>query len=599
MRAHKVLSVVCLTVLTVLTAAGAARCDDKIAEPPLPDISDPQRRFLSALARRTIRDDILGRPAYEPTYIPKALQMLEADVVVRLRQRGFLRAAGVGAPAPVTTATREAARAAVNSLRGSSSPDLELLSRLLIEIEVNGRPVPIPSAEGSSWRRRLNMFVEPGVHGVVVVSAGDARRFCPTEIFTSDILVPDAVEALAKDMAVGSSQMDRLRILRFRTAHWYEEAQSRRIVSLTRGLTPLPEDVVTRRNVDEAILALAKYMMYRQLPSGMFSYQYEPARDVYTDDNNLVRQAGSAVAMALYAAHLGDDDALRSANRALEVFLHNAEDIPGEKEAAFVGTADGRNKLGVTAMICLALARHRQVDRYAPVRRKLVNGILWLQRPSGMFITAFPPAQSIAAQNYFPGEALLALAAHYKLEPSSRVNEAFGAAIKFYRDYFRDRRSPAFVPWQVQAFAEMARQSKRRDYVDYVFEMTDWLAEKQLDRSNCPYPEMWGGVASYSPGRAGVSTASYLEGFTDALALARRVGDKERQARYQRLVSSAARFVMQLQFRPEEAYFVRSPQDAVGGIRTSPSLNLLRIDHCQHALVALIKTRQVLFGDED
>ena len=56
---------------------------------------------------------------------------------------------------------------------------------------------------------------------------------------------------------------------------------------------------------------------------------------------------------------------------------------------------------------------------------------------------------------------------------------------------------------------------------------------------------------------------------------------------------------MQLQFRPEEAYFVRSPQDAIGGIRTSPSLNLLRIDHCQHALVGLIKARQVLFDDQD
>ncbi len=604
MAAHNVLSVAFLFVLTTASVTvsqdqGTAKMIFAAPQPRRPSISASQRRFLSTLARRTLRDAILGRAKYESTYTPKALRTLEAEVVVRLRQRGYLRAAGAGGPAPVATATRHAARAALDSLRRNGEPDMELLSRLLIEIEVASKPTLVPRPEGSSWQQVLNAYVEPGVDGVVLAAARDARRFCPTEIFTSDLLVSEAVTRLAQDMGVNPVQVDQLHLLRFRSDHWYEEPDTRSIIALTRGLIVLPEDAVTRRNLDEAISRLADYMMYRQLPSGAFSYQYEPAPNIYSDDDNLVRQAGSTIAMAWYAKDSGDEDALRSANRALDRFLHNVDGVSEKKEAAFIATTDGRNKLGVTALICLALSHHPQAEAYAPIRRKLVNGMLWLQRPSGLFITAFPPAESIAAQNYFPGEALLALAAHYRLEPSSKVNQAFAAAIMFYRDYFRDRRSPAFVPWQVQAFAEMAGQSKRQDYVDYVFEMTDWLAEKQLHRDNCPYPEMWGGIAAYSPGRAGVSTAAYLEGFADALGLARRVGDKQRAARYERLVTSAARFVMQLQFRPEEAYFVRSPRDVVGGIRTSPSLNLMRIDHCQHALIALIKTRQVLFGDED
>ena len=83
------------------------------------------------------------------------------------------------------------------------------------------------------------------------------------------------------------------------------------------------------------------------------------------------------------------------------------------------------------------------------------------------------------------------------------------------------------------------------------------------------------------------------------MTLAREVKDQKRTRRYESLVRDAARFVMQLQIRPEEAYFIRSPQDAVGGIRTTPSLNLLRIDHCQHALVGLIKARKVLFPERD
>jgi hypothetical protein len=143
----------------------------------------------------------------------------------------------------------------------------------------------------------------------------------------------------------------------------------------------------------------------------------------------------------------------------------------------------------------------------------------------------------------------------------------------------------------------MALQSKREDFARFVLEMSDWLAGTQLNEHNCPWPEMWGGFAPYTPGRAGVSTASYLEGFIDALRLARQLGDAERARRYEQAIAAAVRFVIQLQVRPEETYFIRSPQDAVGGIRTTPSHNHLRIDHCQHALMALCKARDVLFSD--
>jgi hypothetical protein len=244
------------------------------------------------------------------------------------------------------------------------------------------------------------------------------------------------------------------------------------------------------------------------------------------------------------------------------------------------------------------MAEHPEPELYASTREQLINGMLLLQRPSGMFVTAFRPDVEVQAQDYFPGEALLAMAADYRLNPSIRILEAFHQAISFYREYFRGGPSPPFVPWQVQAYTLMAEQSKRRDYIDYVFELVDWLARMQLNRSNCEWPELWGGISTYQPGRVGVATAAYLEGFADALKLAKAVNDAERSERYERVVRQAVRFVLQLQVRPEEAYFIRSPRNAIGGIRTSPSLNRLRIDHCQHALIGLIKAREALFLDQ-
>ena len=144
----------------------------------------------------------------------------------------------------------------------------------------------------------------------------------------------------------------------------------------------------------------------------------------------------------------------------------------------------------------------------------------------------------------------------------------------------------------------MAEKTKRKDFADFVFELSDWLAEKQLTSANCPWPELHGGIASYRPGRVGASTASYLEAFADALALARVVGDRDRATRYEQIVRLASRFVLQLQLRPEEAVFLRSPRDAVGGIRAGAALTQLRIDHSAHALVGLVKARRVLFPDD-
>ena len=88
-------------------------------------------------------------------------------------------------------------------------------------------------------------------------------------------------------------------------------------------------------------------------------------------------------------------------------------------------------------MLCLAMAEHPEAERYAGHREDLINGMLLLQRPSGMFLTAFRSEVEVQAQDYFPGEALLAMAAHYRLDPSTHILQAFHRAISFYREYFQ------------------------------------------------------------------------------------------------------------------------------------------------------------------
>ncbi len=543
-----------------------------------------------------MRDAILKRVPYVPSYVPKALQTLDAEVVVRLRQSGYLRGGASAGTAPIAEAVGKAASLAIAPFAERGPEAFNSFNRMLIEIEVIGEVEPIEVKGDWTAYRAVDAYLEPGVHGVVFMSGSLRQRICPTDFYTTANTLTDALRAVDKHIKVQQLGLSiSVRLGRFRTEHWYQTSAGDEPVSLTRGLTIIPETGVTAQRLGEAISRLAEYMLYRQQESGVFAYQYEPAKNLWTDEQNWVRQAGAVAAMATHAEWSGKAASAAAATKGIQPFLEGLVDIPVAQNAAFLATVDHRHKLGTTALMTMALARHPNREKYADVRRKLVNGMLFLQRPSGMFVTAFPPAEQLDAQDYFPGEALLAMAMHYQLEPGPEVLKAFDKAISFYRDYFREGPAPAFVPWQVQAYAIMAEQSKREDYVKFVFELTDWLAAKQLGRTNSKWPEMWGGVAAYQEGRAGVATAAYLEGFADALTLARRVGDRERARRYEKVVRGAARFVMQLQIRPEEAFFIRSPQDAVWGIRTTPSLPLLRIDHCQHALIGLIKARDALF----
>ena len=598
MRAHK-LTLWCVTVLIwpFVGVVEARAADLPDLQPPV--VRERHRAFLSRLVRRTVRDVALDRETYAPEYVPAALTATEAEVIVRIRRGGFLLALAGAGPAPLADAARQAALTAGGNLAEHLGLDLDLTDNALIEIEIIGDAQPIPVEDDWTLPGVIDPFMEPGVHGLVLETPTVRHRFCPTEVFTSDITIPEALKEWAKRMTASGAKIADVKLARFRTTHWYEPQKGAAIVSLNRGLTVVKPEAVTPRGLDDAITALADYMVYRQLDTGLFTYQYEPAQDRYGLDQNVIRQAGATAAIATDAAARGRTASIAAANTAIRFHLQGLTDLSGGAGAGFIATADGTNKLGLTALLALAMAVHPDAKSYAVEREKLVGGMLWLQRPSGMFLTAFPPAVEIKAQNNFPGEALLALAHDYDHAPSAAILDAFDRAIAFYREFFRAQPSPAFVAWHSQAFGRMARHTKRKDYTDFVFEMTDWLAGKQLTRDDCFWPELWGGVAAYGNGRAGVTTAHYLAGFADALSLAHAVGDETRAKRYERVVRDASRFVMQLQVRPEEAYFVRSPRDAIGGIRATPSLNLLRIDHCQHGLIGLTKARAALFPSQD
>ncbi len=587
--------------------------------PAAPQIDPLDQSYLSRFVRRTMKQRLAGRAPYEPSYVPPALRNMSCRAAVRLRRDGYLHGAGLSGRMNVLGACAEAALLAVRDRQSggrSKAASREQIDTMAVEIELIG-----PAQTVAAGHRGLGIMLdacEPGVHGLGVRLDNEERLLCPSELIALGLAggrsaTHQALEELTRRLEIPPRQFaaawEKLTFFRFRTCFWYQPTPRDTPVELTRGVILLDAHTVDPEHLDNAVERMGRYLLYRVNSDHLFSYEYDPTRDRYGAGFNWVRQAGATWALLLYARRSQRADALNAATKCIDTLLDmlkplEIREMPSRQgsrlrtptDAIFVATPDKRNKLGVTALLLLSLSDHPDAGRYAKHRSPLVRAILSLQRPDGMFKTAFPPALPLSSQDYAPGEALLALAKAYAIQRDQTVADAFERAFRYYRQYFREKPNPPFVPWQSQAFALMSRLMDSADYADFVFEMTDWLASFQLTELNCPWPEMHGGISPYRSGRAGCATAVYLEGFVDAYSLARHRDDAARAERYDKLVRLATRFVLQLQFRPEEAYYVRSLQDAIGGVRRTLSDSRLRVDNTQHGIVALMKVRRDLFG---
>ncbi|MEK6677009.1 MAG: hypothetical protein AABZ47_15325, partial [Planctomycetota bacterium] len=349
-------------------------------EPGVPFISESNRQFLSRLARRAVRDSILGRDLYEPTYVPTEIQSVQYEVVIRLRRWGYLLGIGVAGPAPLSNAIRDAALSALQVVRAQRELAVEDANQLLIEIEVVGEAVPLQIPGDWTQPGVADAYIEPGAHGVYFRGTRGVNRIFPTDIVTQDIVVSDAFKLVAQRILAAPDEVTKTELKRFRTAHWYEPNSGAAVISLKRGLVFVPPEFVTAKDLDQAIERLAEYMAYRQQTTGLFSYQYEPSSDSYTDDDNTVRQAGAMLALSMHARQSAGSASRAAADVGLRHFLDGLTQILDVENAAFIATKDQRNKLGVTALICAALAVHPDAPSHANTRRKLINGMLWLQR---------------------------------------------------------------------------------------------------------------------------------------------------------------------------------------------------------------------------
>jgi hypothetical protein len=564
--------------------------------PAPPEISAADQKFITWIVRRTLEQRLADGSTYALPPVPPRLADLPCQIAVTLREGGRAWAVGTSPRTAVVEAAQKAAGEALQAAAQVGTVDADTLARLCIEIEAIGDVVPAPVVP--YWGSvQSYTFLEPGVHGIILQLREATGALRPSEFISNYPSVGAALRSLNERMNPAHESHQGAMASWFRTTHWYELEPRGDVVQLRRGLLELPPEAVTEAALREATRTLAAYMVYRQKPDGELSYQFEPGADAYTSATNCVRQAEAAAGLARYARQRNSKSAGAAAEKALRLLTKQVVPLRDVEGAGYFRGPDSSTDLGATALLALALTDHPHPQPVRPVRDQLVTAMLWLQKPSGEFITVFPPALVETGQETYPGQALCALAAVREERLAARARTALAAAFPVYREDFRKSPSLESAAWQTQAFTRLAQPADGQEYADYIFAMNDWLIGCQRTSANCAWPDLYGAIDP--PGREGpgAATALALQGLTEALALARQRGDTARATRYEPAVRAATRFVLQLQFRREEGFYVRSPRDCYGGIRNALWDNRIRIDHCGQALTALERVREVLFPD--
>jgi AMMECR1 domain-containing protein len=308
-------------------------------------------------------------------------------------------------------------------------------------------------------------------------------------------------------------------------------------------------------------------------------YLYYPATDTYSKDTNEVRHLAVLYALPELNLILNDnslDGLIRSTTD------HYMTKISKTKDFSYVNFGD-EAKIAHSAFMILSLIRQPRYPGSLETAKQLAEGIMSLQQPDGSYATTFNGATT--GIDYYPGEAMLSLIRLFDETNDRRLVDSVVRAFPYYRDYWRNNKNTAFVPWHTQVYFLLARHTLDTELETFVHEMNDWLIDTYQIFDDV-YPDKIGGFKKEDPRN---STSSYMESVNDAYRTALLFNNRAHIEKYRNSIKKGVRFVLQTQFTLENTFWVKNPTRAIGGFKESLKSVSQRNDYTQHATIALLK----------
>jgi hypothetical protein len=342
------------------------------------------------------------------------------------------------------------------------------------------------------------------------------------------------------------------------------------------------------REIVDSLRLSGEYLVNHIEEDGSWDYLYDAGKDRSIDDYNLLRHAGTTYSMALIFKYTGDprfyNGSVITANYMLENYLHFEEKDVGE--IAYVSSGH-LVKLGGAALAALALIQIATADPLVLYDREITgfgNFILNQITESGKF-NCYMNALENKHNDYYPGEALLALTGIYEYTGDCRYLDGLNRSWEFYKDFYGSGGYTPFSPWGTEALYHTCRITGRADLADLALLMGRNSISSQIQPSPYTDERYIGGFGN--PPRS--NSASKVEAGVDAYALSLLLGEDYWIDVFNETISLARKFLLELQLNRSEADELPNPVLSRGGYPDTFDDLEIRIDYVQHSVVVLIK----------
>ncbi len=469
-------------------------------------------------------------------------------------------------------------------------------------------PVPISAEEVFSARNAPDRF-EIGVDGLRMKAGGQVIYFFPGDAFVRSIHGVGQLRKYIERLSSGVS-FEQLQFQRFRTESYvsYQDDWLR----LFRGIPVVGK--IGRHDIENVAKTSVDYLMHTQASDGRFMYYYDAAKDSFRDHGhpnrdptinpyyNILRHSGGALTYLFHYEVYQDERILEPTRRAIEYLIKQIRlyETEAGKQSGYV-FYNTKSKLGGSGLALYLLAEYQRLTgdaQYQHWAELLKEHILNEIREDGEFYYyhIYPGREKgdpTSFSFYYPGEALIGLAAYYKSvetkeSEKQRMLRAMKKALQFLLVDRKEKYENHYLSLPADSWLMMAifeawdiPEMQQDLYKEFVFSDADQMVGLMYTQNDGLYPDYVGSFY-YQYGNYPYPDGARAEGLNAAYELAVKVGDQPRIKKYGQALKAVAWATLHLVNTEQSTYGVPNPEKTIGGIRFKFTRQWFRVDTIQH-----------------
>ena len=429
--------------------------------------------------------------------------------------------------------------------------------------------------------------LEPGLAGLVCDLGERKVTFTPLTLLIHE----QGIDAL-NDAFIAQESTEaprRLNAQPFYAADFIEKEPRGEMLPLYRGNVLLPPPTPTQ--MVEAIAAGGFWFLRTQQENGSFVTGYVPTLDKSLPEYDLGDHLRATTALLLLNQLFQKEELARAGDKAL-AYAMASDQLKREEGTGLLYLPLPADEVSGSALLLTALsikALHADKPAATATMRQLAEYLCTMTSSSGRLYASLKGARQgkppTIARGGIYADALIALTLLQRVSPTDRAGETarrLADTLAAEPEDVQIRSDQRTLGRVVEGLAEYYKLSRQERYADKALQLCALLRRAQVAAKGAEYPDCAGGF----PDKGGVpytfSSASSACGLAAAYEAAL-LSHRPREQFYEPLRAAAA-FLINMQYRPENSFYLRRPQMAQGAFRRSPTdLNI----YCGAAAEAL------------